>query len=138
MWLRRLDIAIVQPILLGWRWGVGLRYAEKVMRCIPHAANDMAAVAGDGLAWVDANMNHNAYILGDHISISDIFLYVAVEFGHATGQTVDEKLTWVNDWRTRMKMHPAAEQLTLNAPPPLALGRLERINVSNVKSLNGA
>ena len=111
MWLRRIDLAYVQPASSGWRFAEGLEMCRPIMYVIPHAADDFKAIAAQGLVWLDRHLGDRLFIGGAAPSLADISLFVFVEFGDAQGQPVAPDLPWVAAWRERMKGFPLAGAL---------------------------
>ena len=50
MWIRNIEARINDPLTNGFRWAEGLRMFEKRRHCVPQAADDMKAIAREGLA----------------------------------------------------------------------------------------
>ena len=111
MWVRRIDLNIVQPSASGWKYAEGAEFCKQFMPVIPHAADDLKAVAAHGLKWLDGQMRDNKYICGDKFTLADIFLYVFVEFGEYSGQPRDKSLQWTARWHDRLAAHPFVKVL---------------------------
>lgn len=111
MWVRRIDLSIVQPSASGWKYAEGLEFCKNFMPVIPHAADDFKSMAAQGVKWLDGQMGDNKYVCGDSLSLADIFLYVFVEFGEFSGQPRDKSLRWIAAWRDRLAAHALAKAL---------------------------
>lgn len=106
MWVRRLDLNIVEPMANGFRYAEGLALFKSRMRTIPQAADDLKAIAREKLAWLDGQMQ-GPWIAGDRFTLADILLFGFLEFGAQVGQKIDEKLLKLNDWYGRVAARPA-------------------------------
>jgi len=101
MWVRRIDLNIVEPMANGFRYAEGLALFKNRMHVIPQAADDLKAIAREKLAWLDGQMR-GPWIVGDRFTLADILLFAFLEFGAQTGQKLDEKLLNLNDWYGRV------------------------------------
>jgi len=108
MWARRIDLNIVEPMANGFRYAEGLMLFKDRMRTIPQAADDLKAIAREKLAWLDGLMNGNEFIVGNRLTLADIFLFAFLDFGRTVGQALDPQLHWVNGWFARMAARPSA------------------------------
>ena len=109
MWVRRVDLNIVEPMANGFRYAEGLALFKNRMRTIPQAADDLKATAREKLAWLDGLMNGNEWIAGQRFTLADIFLFAFVDFGRTVGQGLDAKLAWLPRWFERVAARPSAE-----------------------------
>ena len=101
MWVRRIDLSIVEPMANGFRYAEGLALFKSRMHVIPQAADDLKAIAREKLAWLDGLMR-GPWIVGDRFTLADILLFAFLEFGAQTGQKLDAKLLKLNDWYGRV------------------------------------
>ena len=101
MWVRRIDLNIVEPLANGFRYGEGLGLFKDRIRTIPHAADDLKAIAREKLAWLDGLLR-GPWIAGDRFTLADILLFAFLEFGAQVGQKADEKLLKIQDWYARV------------------------------------
>jgi glutathione S-transferase len=108
MWSRRLDLAILQPMASGYRYGEGLAFFSSRMRCIPAAAPDLKRIAQDGLAWLEGVMSDRSFVVGDRISLADIMLYANVAFFARLGQPLDASHASVHHWLDAMRQRASA------------------------------
>ncbi len=107
MWARRVDLRVCEPMANGFRFSEGLAMFEPRMLCRPDAAPALKALAQDGLAWVEANME-GPWIAGGRFTLADILLFAFLEFGAAVGQPLDPKFAKLADWFERVKARPSA------------------------------
>jgi glutathione S-transferase len=108
MWVRRVDLGFVQPLVHAFRGAEGLPLFQSRMRCVPEGAAGMKAVAQDGLALVDAQLAHGAFVCGERLTLADLLLFAFVEFGGQVGQPADPGLVHLAAWHGRMADRPAA------------------------------
>jgi len=116
MWLRRLDLHIIQPSSYGRRYAEGIEFCKNFRQVIPQAANDFKLMAAQGIKWLDVQMGASKYICGDRVTLADILLYVFVEFGNVNGQPIDPSIPWLSRWRVLMAGHRLAKVLHCDLP----------------------
>jgi glutathione S-transferase len=109
MWVRRIDLNIVEPLTTGFRGAEGLSLFKDRMRTFPQAADDLKAHAQERLAWLEEQMESREFICGDRFSLADIMLYAFMEFGSAVGQGLDPKLERLQGWYARVAARPSIE-----------------------------
>lgn len=107
MWARRVDLKVCEPMANGFRFSEGLPMFEPRMLCRPDAAPGLKALAQDGIAWVEANME-GPWIAGGRFTLADILLFAFIEFGGAVGQPLDPKFARIGDWFARVKARASA------------------------------
>ncbi len=108
MWVRRIDLYILEPMANGFRWSDGLKFFEPRMRCIPQAAAELKLLAAEKLAWLDGLMAGKSYVCGERLSLADILLFAFLDFFQGRGQPFDPGLKNIGAWYTRMKARPSA------------------------------
>ncbi len=106
MWVRRIDLNIVEPMTTGFRGAEGLSLFKDRMRTFPQAAEDLKLHAQERLEWLNGLMGDKDFICGDRFSLADIFLYAFLEFGGSVGQPIDPKLETLAGWYTRTAARP--------------------------------
>jgi glutathione S-transferase len=106
MWTRRVDLHILEPLANGFRYAEGLPLFKDRIRVIPHAADDLKALAQERLAWLDGLCSGNDWICGDRFTLADITLFSFLEFGAQVGQPIDPKCGWVTGWFERVAKRP--------------------------------
>jgi glutathione S-transferase len=109
MWVRRIDLNIVEPMANGFRYGEGLALFKDRIHVIPQAADDLKAIAREKLAWLDGLMDGNEWIAGERFTLADVFLFAFLDFGRTVGQGLDAKLAWLPRWFERVAARPSAE-----------------------------
>jgi len=108
MWQRRVELNITENLYNGFRYAEGLQMFKNRMHCLPEAAAGLKAIVQEKLEWLDNLMEGKSFIVGDHLTLPDIILYVALDFGAGVGQKIDPKLKNINAWFDRMNTRPSA------------------------------
>ena len=107
MWVRRIDLNIVEPMVNGFRFSDGKGLFTGRMTLIPHAADDLKALAQEKLAWLDGTMSGKEWVLGDRFSFADVFLFGFVDFGAMVGQPIADSCSNLIAWKERMAARPS-------------------------------
>ena len=108
MWMRRIDLNILEPMANGFRFAEGLKMFQNRLHCIPQAADDLKATAQEKLTWLDGLMAGKTYICGDRLTLADILLFVWIEFGAQVGQPQPAGLDHLTAWHARIAARPSA------------------------------
>ncbi len=108
MWVRRIDLNIVEPMTNGFRYSLGLPMFKDRMRCIPQAADDLKTLAQEKLTWLDGLIAGRTWIAGDRFTLADILLYCFLAFGAAVGQPIAAQNKNIAAWFERVKARPSA------------------------------
>ena len=108
MWLRRIDLNILEPLANGFRFGAGLKIFQDRIRVMPQAAEDLRTLAQERLVWLNGLIEGRQFIAGNKITLADVLLYVFLEFGAQVGQPVDPANTNIVALVERMKGRPSA------------------------------
>lgn len=102
MWVRRIDLNILEPLANGFRFAEGLPLFQSRITCIPHAAADLKALAKEKLAWLDGLMAGKTWIAGDRFTLADILLFCFLQFGAQVGQPLDPANKNLVAWMDRV------------------------------------
>jgi glutathione S-transferase len=78
------------------------------MALIPHAADDLKAIAQERLSWLDGLIEGKDYICGSRFTMADIMLYAFLEFFSQVGQPIREENSNILAWYERVKARPSA------------------------------
>ena len=108
MWVRRIDLNIVEPMANGFRYAEGLPMFKSRMRCIPQAADDLKAIAQEKLAWLSGLMGDRPFICGGRLTLADVLLYGFMTFGARVGQPLPANDPVIMAWYERMAARPSA------------------------------
>lgn len=109
MWVRRIDLNIVEPMANGFRYAEGLPIFQSRITVLPEAADGLKRIAREKLAWLDGQMGSRQFVCGDRFTLADCLLYCFLTFGASVGQPVDPALRWVNDYLARVGARPSAK-----------------------------
>jgi glutathione S-transferase len=108
MWVRRIDLNILEPLANGFRYSEGLPLFKSRMRCLPEAAAGLKQIAQDKLGWLDGQIAGRQWIAGDRFTLADILLFVFLEFGASVGQPINPEHKNVTAWYARVKARPSS------------------------------
>jgi glutathione S-transferase len=108
MWVRRIDLNILEPMANGFRFAEGLKMFEKRIRVMPQAAQDMKTLAQEKLSWLDGLIAGRQYVCGDRLTLADILLFVFLDFGANVGQPLNPENKNVQAIYDRLKAMPSA------------------------------
>jgi glutathione S-transferase len=108
MWVRRIDLNIVEPAANGFRFSEGIKLFQNRIRCIPEAAEGLKATAKDKLAWLDGLMAGKPFVAGNKLTMADILLFAFVDFMGQVKQPLDPANKNIAAWFERMKARPSA------------------------------
>jgi glutathione S-transferase len=108
MWTRRIDLAIIEPMVAGFRYAEGLKFFSPRMRCIPQAADDLKALAKEKLVWLNGLIAGRPFICGDRLTLADILLFAFLQFAATVRQPLDPANTNLTAWYERMAARPSA------------------------------
>ncbi len=107
MWVRRLDLNIVEPLAAGFRYAEGLKLFQNRIHVIPQAADDLKQIAREWLGRLDGMMAGKDYVCEDRFTLADILLFCFVDFGNGVGQKLDPANTAIAAWFDRVKARPS-------------------------------
>lgn len=108
-WQRRIELKITEFLYNGFRFAEGQKIFEGRMRLIPEGASGMKATVQDNLKWLDQQLEGKQFIAGNRLTVADIILYCALDFGAGVGQKIDPSLKNVNAWFERVGSRPSAK-----------------------------
>ena len=109
MWMRRLDLNILEPMGMGFRYGEGLAMFERRIPCVPEASIGLKAVARHWLGWLDGQMAGRDYIVGARFTVADILMFCFAGFGNKVGQPLDPAWQSLAAWYARVAERPSAK-----------------------------
>jgi glutathione S-transferase len=108
MWVRRIDLGIVENLTNGFRYAEGVPLFKDRMTLIPHAAEDLKKLTQEKISWLDGLIQDKQFICGDRFSLADIMLYVFLEFGTTVGQPLNEGNQNIIGWYERVSGRASA------------------------------
>ena len=109
MWMRRLDLNILEPMTTGYRYGEGLDFFRGRVILIPEASHGLKSIARQWLGWLDGQMADRPYVVGDRFTLADIMLFCFTRFGSKVGQPFDPAWTALQDWFVRIGQRASAK-----------------------------
>ena len=89
MWVRRIDLQIIEPLTNGFRYSEGYDLFKDRLRLIPQAADELKTLCQERLTWLDDQLEGKQFICGDRFSLADIMLYCFLKFGVKVGQPLN-------------------------------------------------
>lgn len=120
MWTRRVELRVTEPVTNGFRYAEGLGMFKDRIHVIPQAADDLKALAREGLAWLDGLMQ-GPFIVGERFTLADIILFSFLEFAAGVNQPLDPGLDHLPGWIERVRARPSAEASLHPAAGPAGL-----------------
>ena len=109
MWVRRIDLAIVEPMTHSFRAAEGRPlFAKRMTLVSANAATELKAIAQEKLLWLDKLMQGRTWVCGDRFTLADMLLFAFVEFGATVGQPMPTTATWLPEWHKRAAARPSA------------------------------
>ena len=108
MWVRRIDLQIIEPLANGFRYAEGLPLFKDRIHVIPQAADDLKAIAREQLQWLDGLTQGRQFIVGDRFTLADITLYSFLDFAGSVGQALDPAAKQLSGWLERVGARPSA------------------------------
>lgn len=109
MWVRRIDLNIIEPMANGFRFSDGLKLFQNRIRTIPQAAAELKQIAQEKLRWLDGLMAGKTYVCGNRLTLADILLFAFLEFGARVGQPISPECKTIAAWYERMRARPSAK-----------------------------
>lgn len=107
MWIRRLDLNILEPMANGFRYGDAADFFRPRMRIIPQAADDLKKLAQEQLAWLDGLMAGRQWVCGNRFTLADIMLTCWVNLFKDRGQPLNPANRNVNAIIERTAARPS-------------------------------
>jgi glutathione S-transferase len=108
MWMRRIDLNIVEPIGHGFRSAEGLKMFQSRIHVIPQAADDFKQIAQEKLTWLDGLMAGRDFVCGARLTLADILLFCFVDFGANVGQPINPANANIVAHHASMKARPSS------------------------------
>jgi glutathione S-transferase len=96
MWVRRFDLGVLEPFMLGFRATAGRRFFEPRMRLVSEAAGaDILGLLANNLRTFDGWLEGRQWVCGDRFSLADITLGAFLLFGRTNAGGLPEGLGWI-------------------------------------------
>ena len=108
MWVRRIDLGIIEPMTNGFRANEGRPLFERRMKLASvEAGAELKAIARDKLLWLDGQLAGRTWVCGDRFTLADILLFAFMKFGATVGQPMPGEATWLPEWFARCSERPS-------------------------------
>ncbi len=108
MWVRRIDLNILEPLANGFRFAEGLKLFAPRIHVIPQAADDLKQIAQEKLTWLNGLIAGREFICGSRLTLADILLFCFLDFGAKVGQPINAANANIVAHHARMKARPSA------------------------------
>jgi glutathione S-transferase len=108
MWVRRIDLNILEPLANGFRFAEGLKLFAPRIHVIPQAADDLKQIAQEKLTWLNGLIEGREFICGNRLTLADILLFCFLDFGAKVGQPINPANANIVAHHARMKARPSA------------------------------
>ncbi|QMW22704.1 glutathione S-transferase family protein [Sandaracinobacteroides saxicola] len=109
MWMRRIDLYILEPMANGFRATEGRPlFAPRMTLVTPEAGAELKAIAAEKLLWLDGLMAGRTWVCGERFTLADILLFAFVQFGATVRQPIPTGASWLPGWRERVAARPSA------------------------------
>lgn len=105
MRVRQVDYLVLAPMMMGFRNSEGAEFFKTRMRIEPEIGEPMKLVAGDGLAWLDAQMQGCDFICGDRLTYVDCIFYPLAGFISKVSQPFDPDFKNLSAYMQRLSEH---------------------------------
>ncbi|MBO6556237.1 MAG: glutathione S-transferase family protein [Pseudomonadales bacterium] len=109
MWVRRIDLGIIEPLAGGFRYSEGLPIFKERMTTLPEAADGLKGLAQEKITWLDGQIAGKEFVCGDRFSLADVLLFCFLEFGGQVGQPLNEDNKNIKAWYDRVAARPSAQ-----------------------------
>jgi len=108
MWLRRFDLAVVEPFMWGFRATAGRAlFAPRMALLSEGAGAEVLAQVAERLVFLDGLLAGRSWVCGDRFTLADIVPGVMLRFGQTVGFALPEGLGFVPGWLERLGARPA-------------------------------
>lgn len=108
MWVRRFDLAILEPFMWGFRATAGRAFFAPRMSLLSEpAASEVLALMTEKLRFFDGLLAGRDFICGDRFGLADITLGAFLLFGRSMGMPLPEGLQWMPGWLSRLEARPS-------------------------------
>lgn len=108
MWVRRIDLGIVENLANGFRSSEGLPLFKDRIHTIPAAADDLKSIAQEKISWLDGLMGDKEFICGSRFTLADILLFSFLEFSAQVGQPLNTDNKNIAAWYDRVGSRSSA------------------------------
>lgn len=102
MWMRRLDLGVLEPFMAGFRATAGRPFFAPRMALLSESAGaEVLELLQGNLRKFDALLEGRTWICGERFSLADILLGCFLLFARRSGVALPEGLGWLPGWLER-------------------------------------
>lgn len=102
MWMRRLDLGVMEPFMAGFRATTGRAFFAPRMALLSEGAGaEVLELMNGNLVKFDALLEGRTWICGERFSLADILLGCFLAFVKRTGGKLPDGLKWFPGWLER-------------------------------------
>ena len=109
MWTRRIDLNVIQPITLGFRYGEGADFFAGKEPIFKDSSANMKELAQIKLEWLNGLLGDNEFICGNRFTLVDILLYSFLDFAAGVGQPLNPSFANIAALMARVAERPSAQ-----------------------------
>lgn len=103
MWVRRFDLGVLEPFMLGFRATVARDFFSPRMPLLSESAGgELMAHWAERLAFFDRLLDGQTFVCGARFTLADITLGVFLRFAPAAGVPLPDGLCWIPGWLDRL------------------------------------
>lgn len=108
MWVRRFDLGVLEPYMLGFRATAGRAFFEKRMALLSESAGaEMIDLLRGNLRQFDVLLGGRDWVCGDRFSLADITLGAFLLFARKNGAPLADGLDWIPGFLDRCAARPS-------------------------------
>ena len=112
MLMRRVDLKVIWSMGMGFQHGNGAGFFADRIPIHEEISAPAQAIASEGMAWLDQQLEGHSFICGDAIRYVDIVFYGFVSFFAKVSQPIDPELLHLSGYMQRMSEHPFITDVT--------------------------
>ncbi len=109
MWVRRIDLNILEPFITAFRAREGHELFKDRMKLIPQAVDDLRGIVEDNLTWLNTQMAGRDFVCGMRLTLADIMLFCFLRLRVRTGTPIDPAQDWIAGHFARMQERASAK-----------------------------
>jgi glutathione S-transferase len=107
MWLRRAEMLVANPFMLG------VRHTHPALAALeapnPPVGEYNKEIGLRGLKVLDRRLGETGWLAGDRMTIADIVAFIGIDFTRMIKLPIPEELTHLQRWAQSMRERPAAK-----------------------------
>lgn len=107
MWLRRAEMLVANPFMLG------VRHTHPALAALeapnPPVGEYNKEIGLRGLKVLDRRLAESEWLAGERLSIADIVAYIGIDFTRMIKLQIPDELTHLQRWMDVMRARPAAK-----------------------------